>query len=242
MCWFAILGFVLNQGCFLIGLHYTSATNGSVLNTLIPLFTLLFVIMRGIETATIKRMMGFAAALAGVLIMLKVEQFSMSESTVLGDFLILINAISYAAYLAFSKRFIEQHDRIWITAYLFIFGTIGLTAAAIPDYMTYQWPAITSEVFWSAVYAIIGGTILTYFLTTWVLAYTSSSEVGLFIYIQPVVTSILALIAWGEFPTMRTYIGTAFIFAGLYFTLGKPQILPKKDKIASPPSKTASAG
>src|SRR5689334_21631339 len=40
---FSLLGVTLNQGTFLLGLHYTTASNSAVLNTLIPVFTLLFV-------------------------------------------------------------------------------------------------------------------------------------------------------------------------------------------------------
>src|SRR6185312_13343906 len=43
---FALLGIIINQSSFLVGLRYTTATNSAVLNTLIPVFTLLLVTLR----------------------------------------------------------------------------------------------------------------------------------------------------------------------------------------------------
>ena len=49
---FAMLGTVINQTCFLVGLKYTTSTNSAVINTLIPIATLLFSVLLRREQAT----------------------------------------------------------------------------------------------------------------------------------------------------------------------------------------------
>ena len=65
---FSLIGIIINQGSFLVGLFYTTPTNSAVLNTLIPIFTLVVVIFRGQEKLTWMKLCGFACSFAGVLV------------------------------------------------------------------------------------------------------------------------------------------------------------------------------
>ncbi|MBI3534048.1 MAG: DMT family transporter [Deltaproteobacteria bacterium] len=56
---FALLGTIINQASFLVGLKYTTSTNSAILNTLIPIFTLLIVTLRKQEPVTVRRVLGF---------------------------------------------------------------------------------------------------------------------------------------------------------------------------------------
>src|SRR5690606_1625764 len=81
----ALVGTIINQGCFLVGLSYTTPTNSAILTTLIPVFTLLIVTLRGQEPVTIRRVLGFVCALGGVLVLRRVEEFTFSDKTAIGD-------------------------------------------------------------------------------------------------------------------------------------------------------------
>jgi len=216
---FALLGVIINQTCFLVGLKYTTSPNSAILNTLIPIFTLLIVTITGKEPLTRWRALGFLSAFAGVLAILKVEEATFSSETLYGDFLTIINAFSFSCFLAYSKDFIEKYDRTWVTAWLFFYGSIGITTLAIPYWQSVQWPEMTSSLWACSFYAVFGGTILTYFLNNWSLAYTQASHVALFIYIQPVIASLLVWIWRGEAPTNRTIISSLLIFMGLIFSV-----------------------
>ncbi|MCM2324053.1 MAG: DMT family transporter [Oligoflexia bacterium] len=220
---FALLGTVINQASFLVGLHYTTSTNSAVLNTLIPVFTLLIVTLRGQEPLTWKRTVGFFLALGGVLVIRKVEDFSFSNTTMIGDLLTILNCLSYGFFLSYSKKFIEENDRVWTTTWLFIYGSVGLTAIAGPGYLTFQWPVMTPMLVASMLFAVIGGTLLTYFLNNWALAYARSSAVALFIYFQPIVTAALALVWFGQEITARTAVSSGLIFAGMLMALAQPK-------------------
>ncbi|MGK5084373.1 DMT family transporter [Bdellovibrionota bacterium FG-1] len=216
---FALLGIIINQSSFLVGLHHTTATNSAVLNTLIPVFTLLLVTLRGQEPLTLRRGLGFAFALMGVLSIRKFEEISFNNTTWIGDLLTILNCLSYALFLSFSKKFVQTHDRLWTTTWLFIYGSVGLTLLALPDWMSFHWPTITPQLLACMIFAILGGTLFTYFLNIWALAYARSSSVALFIYVQPLVASLLA---WGwmhQAPTSRTFVSSGLIFSGMILGL-----------------------
>jgi drug/metabolite transporter (DMT)-like permease len=219
---FALLGAIINQGSFLVGLQYTTATNSAILNTLIPIFTLLVVTVRGQEALTWKRAAGFFISLIGVLVIRKIEDFSLSNQTLVGDLLTMANCLSYALFLSFSKKFLERNDRIWTTAWMFIYGSIGLTLLAAPSWMTFHLPVLHGEMIAYMLFAVIGGTLLTYFLSIWSLAYTKSSSVALFVYLQPIIASGLAWAWFGQEVTLRTTIAGVLIFLGMMLSLSRP--------------------
>lgn len=221
---YALMGSVINQGSFLVGLKYTTSTNSAILNTLIPVFTLLLVTVRGQEPATMRRIIGFICSFAGVLVVRKVEEFSLSDQTLVGDLLMILNCFSYACFLSYSKKFWEQHDARWSTAWMFIYGSVGLTLLAIPQYMTFQWPEMTAQLWAASIFAVLGATLLTYFLNFWALAHAKSSHVALMIYIQPVITSGIAWYWYGEVVTLRTILASFLIFFGVYLGMVGPKL------------------
>lgn len=218
---FAFLGCIINQGSFILGLKYTTATNSAILNTLIPIFTLLIVAILGHENLSRTKIMGFVMAFIGVLVLRKVETMTFSNDTFIGDLLTIVNCLSYATFLALSKKFTEKYDRLWTTIWMFFFGSIGLGLISVPSWIEFTLPTIDKKLLACMLYAIIGGTIFTYFLNIWTLARAKSSSVAIFIYLQPLVAIPLAWIFFDEVPTLRTWLSILLIFCGMILALGK---------------------
>ena len=226
---FALLGIIINQSSFLVGLRYTTATNSAILNTLIPIVTFAIVTIRGQEKLTPTRALGFAFAFGGVLIMRKIEDFSLSDKTLIGDLLTILNCVSYGFFLAYSKSFFERYSRMWTTAWLFLYGSVGLTVLALPDWIVFKMPEMTPLLMGCMAFGVIGATLLTYFLNFWALAYANASSVAIFIYLQPIVAAALAWLWFGDSVTLRTTLASLLIFAGVLLVM----------KVKKPPQKEA---
>lgn len=212
---YSMLGVTINQGCFLVGLRHTTPANSAVLTTLIPVFTVLIGTVRGEERLTARRLAGFACAFGGALALMKVENLSVSHKTLLGDLLTVVNSASYALFLSIAADFIQHHDRVWTTAWLFLYGGMGLGIAAAPEWTDFHPLALTPRVLACMAFAIFGGTVLTYGLSLWALMRTRASSVASFIYLQPVVASLLAWIWLGQRPSARNGVATLAILTGL---------------------------
>lgn len=212
---FSLMGIIINQASFLVGLRYTTSTNSAIINSLIPILTLIIVIVRGQERIRLVNGVGFALALSGVLILQRVETFSLAHTHVFGDFLTLINCMSYALFLSYAKKFLETHDRVWTTTWMFVFGSIGMGVLAAPDWAQATPPQFTAPLIAGMIYSVICGTIITYFLNMWALARTASSSVALYIYLQPIVAAILALVVFNEPVSKRSLVAMLLIFSGM---------------------------
>lgn len=232
---FALLGTILNQVTFLMGLKMTTSTNSAILNTMIPIATLAIVTMRGQENLTINRALGFALALTGVLSIRKIENFQLSDQTFVGDILTLSNCIFYGFFLSYSKKFMEKYDAVWTTAFLFLYGSIGITLISIPSWSGFTMPEMTPDLTRASIFAVIFGTLVPYFLNFWALRYAKSSQVALFIYVQPIVASFIAWEWFGEVISPRTVFSSLLIFFGMLFALSrtKPNNNQQQDQNSS---------
>jgi drug/metabolite transporter (DMT)-like permease len=92
---------------------------------------------------------------------------------------------------------------------------------ALPDWTTFVWPVMTRGLWAAAVFAVLGATLMTYFLNFWALAHAKSSQVALYIYIQPVVAAVIAWLWQGEIPTPRTLAASVLIFLGMLLATGQ---------------------
>ena len=220
---FSAIGIAFNQGCFLIGLKYTTSTNSAILNTLIPVFAVIFVTLLGKEKLTGPKAIGFLCAFLGALTILHVEKLELSNKTAFGDLLMVVNSMSFGLYLALSKTFLETNDRVRVTFWMFLFGGSLLALVALPTLPSAQMPEFSPELVAAMAFVLLGGSFFPYIFNNWALAHTDASRVALYVYLQPVIASITATILLHETPTGRTAVGSLLIFSGAYLaTAGLP--------------------
>ena len=216
---FSIMGGAMTQGLYLLGLHYTSSTNSSILYTLSPLMTLAAVIWIGQEKATLARLLGFLLSFLGVLILSHAESYQLSNQRILGDCLTLLSCFSYGLFLALSKSFFEKYDDLWITAGIFSISSLIFGGFAIRELPQFHLPTMTPTLAAMILYGILGSTLLSYFLVIWTLKRAPSSQVALFGYLQPLLTSLISWIFFEEVISDRTLLATGFILAGVSLTI-----------------------
>jgi drug/metabolite transporter (DMT)-like permease len=217
----SFLGTLLVQLAFIKGMSLTTATDASIITTMIPVFTLLIVIMRGEEKLTVQKFWGFLIAFIGVLIIQRVEKFSFSSSTIIGNSFMLFSTFCVGLFLSLSKSFFRKNDPIWATVFMFFFATL-FTAPLTAFFGNATYSLIfESKLLYYALYSIIGGTIFTYFLNNWCLVRVSAAKVSLFVYLQPIFSAVLAYFFLQESLTWRLFLSTLFIFVGFLLVLEK---------------------
>lgn len=227
--WFALyslLGVVLNQLLFISGLSLTTATNTSLLAVLIPIFALLVSVVLRLDTLSARKIFGVVLAAAGVIYLIDPAKASFSSATTRGDIFIIVNCFFYASYIAVSKRLIQHYGALKSMAWLFLFGsiiTVPLGAYSMRAVDLANIPSLT----WLAIAGIvIFPTILAYYLNAWALARVSPSVVAIYIYLQPLIGFVSAVIFLNEHFSVRLIIAALLIFAGLFLVTRKPKENP----------------
>jgi drug/metabolite transporter (DMT)-like permease len=204
----SLFGVVLNQALFLRGLSQTSPVAATLLVATIPVFTAVIVVLTGRDRLRARAALGVLLAIAGIAVL---SGFALPAR---GDALVLLNALSYAIYVVYSKDALARHGSLAVMAYVFgwgalLFAPIGGVRLLV-DAPTWSVGAIGL-----VLYVVLVPTVLAYGLSAWALRRASPTLVTIYIYLQPIVVVALAAIQLGQVPTIRALLGGVFILAGV---------------------------
>ncbi len=216
---YALFGVVINQVCFVEGLSRTLASHSTIINTAIPVATLLMALILKREQATAGKVAGIALSLSGVFYLIGRSGISAEGDVVEGDLLTLINALSYSFYLVISKPILGRYSSQVVTALLLGYGSIGIALFGGADLLRTDLSTVPAGVWGWAAFVVLFATVGAYALNSWALKRVESSQVALFIYVQPVIASTLAVLLLGERITIPLLVAAALIFAGVFVAL-----------------------
>lgn len=227
-----LFGVTINQLFFFHGLNLSSSINSGIIMTVNPILVVIlsFFILK--ESITTTKIIGVLLGTTGA-ILLTLAGGSGKGDSMLGDFFLFINAVSYAVYLVIAKPLMKKYQPLTVITYVFSFGLcfILLFPPTIPDLLATDFSRFTPKITAIVLYVIIGVTFLTYLLTMYGLKYLSPSISSSYIYLQPVLVVFFAftLTAIGladdytQTITLQKLFYMLLIFTGVY-TISKKSI------------------
>lgn len=227
--WFALyslLGVVLNQLLFISGLALTTATNTSLLAVLIPIFALLVSVALRLDDLSTRKILGVILAAVGVVYLIDPARANFSNETTRGDLYIIVNCFFYAAYIAVSKRLIVHYGALKSMAWLFLFGSVITVPLGVYSLSAVDLPSVPGATWLAVAGIIVFPTILAYYLNAWALARVPPSVVAIYIYLQPFIGFVSAVIFLGEGFSLRSVFAAILIFAGLFLVTRNPKVNP----------------
>jgi drug/metabolite transporter (DMT)-like permease len=213
----SLFGVTFNQLLFITGLSLTKASNTSLLAVTIPVFALTVGAVIGAERLTAIKIAGILLAAFGVVLIIDPRRASFSSATTLGDLLIIVNSLSYGIYVAISKRVITRNGVFRSIMWVFIFASVFCIPLGAWSLSNTDVSAITPAIWLVMLYIAIGATAAPYLLNAYALARVPASTVAVFVYLQPVIGFLLAVIFLGEQTGILFLIAALLIFAGVFF-------------------------
>ncbi len=221
--WFRVLlcgvfGVASNQLLFFEGLNLTTPINAAVIMTVNPVLVLVMSAILLKETMGKWRILGVILGAAGALILIlgKGEISLLNSDTELGNLFIFFNAASYAVYLVIVKPLMRKYDALLVIKWVFAAGMIFVIPAGIGQFSAIEWTAFTPSVTAQVVFVVVCTTFLAYLFNVYALKTLTSSTVSIYIYLQPLFATSVALMLGKDILTFRALIAAALIFLGVY--------------------------
>jgi drug/metabolite transporter (DMT)-like permease len=222
---FAVFGIIFNQLLFFTGLSMTTATNTSLLAVLIPVFAIIVSTIVGNDILSWKKILGIVIAACGVIYLIDPRKASFSSTTTQGDILIILNSCSYAIYLAISKKLISQYGALKSISWLFIFGSIINVPIGFISLQSVDFQKVSTTSWLALGGVILFSTILAYYWNAWALARVEPSIVAVYVYLQPLIGTFLAITILGEPWNPRIIVAMALIFTGVFLVTRKRKLV-----------------
>ncbi|RZV69370.1 MAG: EamA family transporter, partial [Flavobacteriaceae bacterium] len=127
-----------------------------------------------------------------------------------------LNTISYSTYIILIKKLTAKYHPFTFIKWLFLFGLVLVFPFGIGEFSQVEWQSFTPSVTFSVAFVIIGATFATYIFNPLALTKLKATTVGTFIYLQPVIAGIFAILIGSDTMGIVKLIAAILIFAGVY--------------------------
>jgi drug/metabolite transporter (DMT)-like permease len=214
-----LLGF-LGVVIYHLGLNYgelyISASVASLIIATIPVFTVIFATVFLREKITKKIVVGIPLSLCGVVIIsLTGTSTDPFEITYISAAVaILISALVGAGYTIAGKKLLERYSALSLTIYAFLFGCLGLLPFLSPSLIT-EAASLTWRGWGAVLFLAVFPTVVGYVLWYVVLEVKTASEISVFLYFIPVLSTIISYFLFQETITWFFLFGGALVILGL---------------------------
>jgi drug/metabolite transporter (DMT)-like permease len=208
---YSLFGVILNQLLYITALTLTTATAAQTLVTAGPAMTLLIAILARRESGTAAKWLGIALAGCGALVLVGV---GLHEGSALGNLLALLNVASYSVYLVISRGLLRRYNALTVITWVFTFGLMGMLPWGMGPALR-EVGGMSGTTWMMMIYIIALPTVAAYYLNIWGLSRAEASLVSTFVYLQPLLTAVLAVPLLGEHVSWRMLPAVLLIFAGV---------------------------
>jgi len=214
----SFFGIALNMLSFFKGLSLTSPISASVMMVTSPIMVLIFSSILIRKPIGKQRILGVFVGLIGALLLITLGSSSKgtSENSAFGNFLVFLNAASYGLYLVLAKDLIKKYNPVVFIKWLYLFGLIFVIPFGYSELTAIFWQEIPTNIYWNIGFVLIFTTCITYLFNLYGLSKLKPTTVSVFIYLQPVIATIYALIVGSDSLNLVKICATLLIFFGVY--------------------------
>ncbi len=221
----AFFGMVLNMLAFFKGLSLSTPINSSVVITLVPVLLLILSALFLKEKITLLKSVGIGLGLIGalVLIIFGIKTQPNAPNIPLGNVFFIVNAVSYSVYLIVVKPLTSKYRSVTLMKWFFLFATLINLPVGISQFTQVAWQELPLNIVGQLAFVVIGTTYFTYLFNIFALKYLRPSTIGAFIYLQPVIATLFAVLVGADKLTTLRITAAILIFTGVYLSTRKPR-------------------
>jgi drug/metabolite transporter (DMT)-like permease len=214
----SFFGITINMLAFFKGLSLTSPISASVMMVTSPIMVLIFSSILIRKPIGKQRILGVFIGLVGALFLITLGNSSAGASTnsAFGNFLVFLNAASYGLYLVLAKDLVKKYNPIVFIKWLYLFGLIFVMPFGYSELTAVIWQEIPANIYWNISFVLLFTTCITYLFNLYGLSKLKPTTVSVFIYLQPVIATIYALIVGSDSLNIVKLCATLLIFLGVY--------------------------
>ena len=214
------IGIALHNAIAYIGLNYTTATNGVVLNSFIPVMIIAMAWAFFGERLTRVQLLGVAVSLVGVLAILSGGSLATLARVRLnaGDLCVILAMAMWSLYTVLLRRRPLGLDRLSFLFVLAIVGVVTMLPLWLGETLLIRSPVWSARAFAALIGVAIFSSVLAYIFWNRGVELLGPAVAGLFVHLMPVFGALLAWLFLGERLEAYHLAGMALILTGIAVT------------------------
>jgi drug/metabolite transporter (DMT)-like permease len=206
-------------------LSFTSPISAAVIMVTTPIIVLILsaIIMK--EKIISRKIIGLLLGLIGTgFLIVYGKSIGNATNASLGNFLVFINAVSYAFYLIIVKRLMDKYNAFTFVKWIYTFGLLMVIPFGWNEYQEIQWQTLPSIILWEIGFVVVFTTFFTYLFNLVSMRELKPTTVAVFIYLQPLFATLFAISLGKDELSWVKIVSAVLIFVGVYLVTMKKSI------------------
>jgi drug/metabolite transporter (DMT)-like permease len=216
LIWLGFLGNALYQFVYINALHMTSVANSVLIITTAPVWVVLFNAWRGHERLHRRIALGVLVALFGVgIVITSGKPLEIGGTTLVGDLLSLLGALIFASSTLQSRLPFKRNPTAALAFWGVFWGATFQLFFSIPDLINLNVPLLTVPVILALGYSGLLSIGVGMIIWNHAIKTLGTRRPVVYMYLEPVVAGIGAVIFLNEPLTPYLLVGAAFVLVGV---------------------------
>ncbi len=224
----SIVSVTLQIPLLFFGLQLSPSINAPIIISSGPIFLIIASVIFLKEKLKYKVLIGTLVSLLGVLaiILRPFLEGGFTEFGVLGNFLIFAATLCGVVQALILKEITVKNDPLTVTFWMFLIGSIPLIPAVIWESSSFNLLQINTQGAIGLIYGIVLAAVLAHYFLAFGIKFIKASEVGVFTYVDPIATILVAVPLLHEAITFPYLIGALLVFLGIFIAEGRVHYHP----------------
>ncbi len=219
----SFVGITISISLLILGLKLSSSINAPIIMSAGPVVLIIGSFLYLKEKLKRKVVLGTLVSLIGVLLIVILPVFKEGlDGSVLGNLFLVGAAITSVIHALLLKKIMPKYKPLPIAFWQFLIGSLPLLPFFFIELNQTHW---TSDINMKIIIGIFFGAVLATAIAHSIYAYgikfIKASEVGVFTYVDPVATIVVAVPLLHEEITPLYLAGAVFVFLGIFISEGR---------------------
>jgi len=210
-----LIGHTAHVGIVTWGIDLSTAFSSSLVLTSGPLFTLLILVLLGVERLGRQQLAGSLLAFVGIAVFLSdkfAEGFSRAGA---GDLVLLFASALFSVYTVISKPLVERYGPLPLLVWTLAVGAPPLVLLSLPSFLAAPLTDLPAAVWLGLAWSAVISNFLGWLVWVWVNTVRGVARSAPLMYLMPPIAGVIAWLGLGEQFTALKLGGAALTMAGV---------------------------
>jgi drug/metabolite transporter (DMT)-like permease len=212
----AASGITFNHFLYCVGIARTSVVHTGLIVALGPAIVLVISCLLRIEHLTTLRAIGIAVSCGGAAFLTISKAGPGRGAEFFGDMMVLASIVFGAVYAILLKRSANRFDVFTLNVGIFGIGALFLLPIGVRASLRVRWVALPALAWAGLLFVILMGSVLGFVIQAWVMAALDPSQVQVFTYLQPLISTAAGVLWLGENLPAGGLLGGIMIIFGVF--------------------------
>lgn len=219
----SFVGITISISLLILGLKLSSSINAPIIMSSGPVVLIIGSLFYLKEKLKRKVVMGTLVSLIGVLLIVILPVFKEGlDGSILGNLFLVGAAITSVIHALLLKKIMPKYKPLVIAFWQFLIGSLPLLPFFFIELNQTHWTAdINMKIIIGLFFGAVLATAIAHSIYAYGIKFIKASEVGVFTYVDPVATIIVAVPLLHEEITPLYLAGAAFVFLGIFIAEGR---------------------